>query len=513
MADRSFTLEEVARHNKEGDCWIVIDGVVYDVSKFLKLHPGGKYVLFQQVGKDSSDVFHLYHPPSVMTKYGPKLKIGTIQGYEGKQPIVPPGAFGDMIPYADPIWYQRFNSPYYNDSHRKFRGKIRKFVDTEILPNLGEWRNLKVPPKDLLLKLGQEGFLAIMVGQPWPTQYVPSGVTPPEKYDYFHELILYDEIARCGYTPFIAAITNGPAIGLPVILRFGSEELKRRVAPDVLAGRKLIGLAISEPQAGSDVAGMVTSARKDGSHYVVNGNKKWITNGTYADFFSTAVVTGEPGQNGLSFLLVERETPGFTVRKLDVRDSDISGTAYLDFDNCRIPTSNLIGVENEGFKLIMYNFNHERFYLTTCVSRLSRVCIEECIKYALKRKTFGKKLAEHQAIRMKIAAMIRQVEMLHAWLEFVTYQMCTMKHSEANQKIGDVVSLLKAQASKTYDLCARETTHVFGGQALYVSGVGQRIESAVGQVKGYQIPGGAEDILDDFGARAAFKWARTLAKL
>jgi len=131
----------------------------------------------------------------------------------------------------------------------------------------------------------------------------------------------------------------------------------------------------------------------------------------------------------------------------------------------------------------------------------------------MKRETFGKKLYEHQAIRMKIAAMIRRVEALQAWLESVVYQLCTMSHKEAMLKLGDVISLLKAEVSKVYEFCARETTHVFGGNALYMNGVGRKIEPAVLQVKGYAIPAGAEDIMDDYGARSAFKWAKLVASL
>ncbi len=304
---------------------------------------------------------------------------------------------------------------------------------------------------------------------------------------------------------------TGPAIALPVILRFGTEELKQRVAVDVLAGRKYIALAISEPQAGSDVAGLTCHAVRNGDHYVVNGNKKWITNGTYADFFSTAVLTGKRGE--LSFLLVERDTPGFDVRKINIRDSAISGTAYLDFDEAKVPVSNLIGVENKGFKLVMYNFNHERFYITALIARLSRVCLEESIRYALQRRAFGGRLSDLQSIRLKIASMARGVEQLQTWLEYITYQMSTMSHEEANVKLGDVICLMKAQASKTYEHCARETTMIFGGNALYVDGVGRKIETAVGQVKAYQIPAGAEDVLDDYAARSAFKAALKIAKL
>ena len=276
-------------------------------------------------------------------------------------------------------------------------------------------------------------------------------------------------------------------------------------------GRKLISLAISEPHIGSDVRGMMTTAVRDGKDYVINGNKKWITNGTYADFHVTAVRTGAAGE--LSLLLVSSDTPGFSRRKLNIRGSDVSGTAYLDFDNCRVPKDRLIGQEGKGFKMIMYNFNHERFYVTTICARLSRICLEESLRYALKRKAFGKSLADQQSIRMKIAAMARRVESLSSWLESLTYQMNTMEHEEANQKIGDIMCLCKAESSKVYEYCAREATMIFGGNALYMDGVGKKIEPAVNQVKGYQIPAGAEDVMDDFGARTAFKLAKRLAKL
>jgi len=501
---KKITIEEVSKHNKDTDNWIIIDGKVYDVSEFAENHPGGKAIINSFSGKDVSDIFKVYHNSAVLPKYESKLIIGTLPNYDPTLEFKPPpGCFGDMIPYGDPIWYQRFNSPYYKDTHRAWREYVRKFVETEIMPSLDSWKNAKEPPKDIYMKMGRAGLLAAMCGPPWPTPYLPSDVVGPKDFDYFHELIVYDEIARIGYSAAIASLTNGPAIGLPVILRFGSDELKNRIVPDVLLGRKIISLAISEPQAGSDVAGMVTTAERKGDFFIVNGNKKWITNGLYAHYHVTAVKTGKKGQ--LSFLLVEDEFPGFSKRKIDIINTELAGTAYLDFDNCAVPVSNLIGKENEGFKLVMFNFNHERFYISIIMNRLSRICLEESLKYAYRRKAFGKPLSDIQSIRMKVASMSRMIESQHAWLEFITYQMCTMTHSEANQKIGDVICLLKAQGSKVYEHCARETTMIFGGNALYMNGVGKRIEIAVNQVKGYQIPAGAEDVMDDFAARVAFR--------
>ena len=150
-----------------------------------------------------------------------------------------PGSFGDCIPYGDPAWYTRLNSPYFNDSHRCWRQKVREFVDNEIIKGMGNWEAGTEPPRDLMLKMGKAGFFACLNGPPFPSEYVDAGVCGPDGFDYFHEMILVDEIARCGNASVHAALTNGPAIALSAIMRFGTEAQKRRIAPDVLMGRKV----------------------------------------------------------------------------------------------------------------------------------------------------------------------------------------------------------------------------------------------------------------------------------
>ena len=364
----TFTLDDVRRHNAAGDAWIVVDGAVYDVSKFAAMHPGGRHVLNQQAGKDASALFKLFHNDTVLRKYSRMLRKGKLAdadadgaagGGGASAMAAAMGFFGDVVPYGDPIWYTRFNSPYYKETHRRWRATVRAFCEEEIFPGLDKWQySGKRPPADLMRKMGDAGLLAAMHGPPWPREYLDASAraAEPEDFDYFHELILYDEIARQGNAAVVAALTNGCAIALPAVMRFGSEEMRRRVAPDVLMGRELIALAISEPNAGSDVAGMALEARRDGDSYVLNGNKKWITNGMYSKYFVTAVVTGPKGgdpRRGLSLMLVDRDTPGFSTRKVNVPMADISGTAYLDFDDCRVPASALIGEQNKGFKLIM----------------------------------------------------------------------------------------------------------------------------------------------------------------
>lgn len=149
------------------------------------------------------------------------------------------------------------------------------------------------------------------------------------------------------------ALVGGLGIGLPPIALFGSDHLKRKVIPDVLAGKKFICLAITEPSGGSDVANLVTEARDCGDHYVLNGEKKWITNGVFADYFTVACRTGGPGFEGISFLLVERSMPGVTTRQMNCSGVWPSGTAYVTFEDVKVPKENLIGEENEGFRYIV----------------------------------------------------------------------------------------------------------------------------------------------------------------
>lgn len=194
--------------------------------------------------------------------------------------------------------------------------------------------------------------------------------------------------------------------------------MQDKVTRPCLTGEKVICLAITEPYGGSDVANLRTEAKKTpcGKYYIVNGEKKWITNGVFADFFTVAVRTGGPGQGGISLLLLERGMPGITTRQMKCSGVWPSGTTYITFEDVKVPVENLIGEENQGFKYIMYNFNWERYGAVVQAARFSRVCFEEALKYAFKRKTFGKRLVDHPVIRLKLAHMARQIEATYAWV-------------------------------------------------------------------------------------------------
>eukprot|EP00026_Physarum_polycephalum_P002369 Phypoly_transcript_02375.p1 GENE.Phypoly_transcript_02375~~Phypoly_transcript_02375.p1 ORF type:complete len:492 (+),score=67.09 Phypoly_transcript_02375:69-1544(+) len=463
----TLSLDEVTKHNKESDCWIVVDNKAYNVTKFLSEHPGGKKVLLRVAGKDATEEFKKFHNfEAVIQKYGPQLYVGTI----GKAEPDSPAPLAQTVPYGDPSWYQGWSlNHYYSQSHANLRNAMRTFLDKEISPFCFEWDEKKALPKEIFVKCYKAGWLPGVVGF-WPTQYAGhhiAGGVKPEEFDVFHELIILDELSRCGSGGVVWGLMEGLQIGLPPVLNFGSEYLRNKVVKPCVTGEKVICLCITEPSAGSDVAGLATTARKteDGKYYIVNGEKKWITNGTYADYFTVAVRTGGSGMGGISLLVIERSMLGVSTRHMQCSGMWASGTAYVTFEDVKVPVENLVGEENKGFKYIMFNFNHERWGFVVQANRFARVCLEEAFVYAHKRKTFGKRLVDHPVIRMKLAHMIRQIEATHAWLESSTQQLKVMKKEDANVKLGGSIALLKAQASQTMEYCAREASQIFGGLA------------------------------------------------
>jgi len=304
---------------------------------------------------------------------------------------------------------------------------------------------------------------------------------------------------------------GGYGIGLPPVVKFGGKELKDRIVPGITQGDKRICLCITEPDAGSDVANLTCEAKKteDGKFFIVNGEKKWITNGIWSDYFTVAVRTGGPGMGGISVLLIERG-PGVTTREMDCQGVHSSGTTYITFEDVKVPVENLIGKENAGFKVIMTNFNHERLGIIIQCTRFSRVLYEEAMKYANKRKTFGKKLIEHPVIRMKLAQMARQVEATHNWLENIIYQCSCMNDTEAMLKLGGAIAGLKAQSTVTFEFCAREAVQIFGGIGYTKGGQGAKVERLYRDVRGYAIPGGSEEIMLDLSIRQSMRVHKAL---
>lgn len=414
--------------------------------------------------------------------------------------------YGDGYAFGDPAWYQANNSPFYNETHKHIRQVCRDFTEEHIMPFCMDWDEAGEIPRSVYQELAKTNIMPLVLGRPWPEKYVgkcPLGYEP----DYFHELIVFDELSRCGSGGVMWGIAGGLTIGLPPVYHFGSEELNQKVTANVLNGKEVICLAITEPHAGSDVASLRCTAERKGDHYILNGEKKWITNGIFADYFTVACRTGDKGMGGISMLLVEKTMPGVTTKKMKCSGVWCSGTTYITFDDVKVPVTNLIGKEGKGFKYAMSNFNHERFGIIAMTNRFSRVCLEEAMKFASKRKTFGKLLKDHPVIRWKMAEMARMVESTHSWLEQVAYQMNTMTKLEATYKLGGPTALLKVQATKVFEYCAREAAQIFGGLGYTRGGQGEKVERLSREVRAMAVPGGSEEIMLDLGIKQQTKIA------
>jgi len=380
-------------------------------------------------------------------------------------------------------WFDQPLSPlYYGADHLAWRDTLRRFVDTEVAPHVDEWEEAGHFPREMYRKAAAIGLLQLG----YPEEYGGIPVADP-----FMAVVTALEQARAGGGGMYASL-NSHTIGLPPVLALGNAELKQRVIPPVIAGEKIAALAITEPDGGSDVANLKTTARRDGDHYVVNGGKIFITSGMRADFYTVAVRTGGEGAAGISLLLVEKGTPGFTQTELKKMGWWASDTAALYFDNCRVPVSNLIGDENRGFSGIMINFNMERLGIAATSVGLAMVCMDEAVAWARERKTFGKRLLDHQVIRHKIADMAKRILATRAFMEQTTWQM-----QQGEVPVAEL-SLLKVQATETLEFCAREAVQIFGGNGFMR---GNKVERIYREVRVFAIGGGSEEIMRDLAAR------------
>ncbi len=384
----------------------------------------------------------------------------------------------------------RARSPFYDETHEAVAQSVRRFVEREVMPHIDQWERDGELPRSLHRKAAEAGIL----GLGYPEAY---GGTS-EGFDIFHSLTQSEELAAPGAGGLGASLMTH-SIGLPPILALGSEEMKRRVAPPVLAGEKIIALAITEPSGGSDVAAIRTRAERRGNHYVVNGAKMFITSGMRADWLTVAVRTGGPGMGGISLMLIETDRPGVSRTRLEKMGWHCSDTAAIQFDDVEVPPENLIGPENGGFLGIMRNFNSERLGMAHGCMAMARVALAEAVEWARGRETFGKPLIAHQSIRIKLADLVRQIEATQAWVDLLADQ-----HRKGTGQPASY-AMLKVQATRTLEAVAREAAQVLGG-ASYIRG--QKVERIYREVRVNAIGGGSEEIMLDLAGRQLFGGTR-----
>jgi acyl-CoA dehydrogenase len=349
---------------------------------------------------------------------------------------------------------------YFNDTHDMARVTARRFVEQEIKPHIADWEEAGTFPREIYQRAAALGLLGI--GH-------PEALGGSGGDDVFLKVAVSEELMRCTSGGLVASL-GSLDIGLPPVWRGGSAELQQRVVPPVLAGEKIMALAITEPGGGSDVANLRTRAVRDGDHYVVNGAKTFITSGVRADHYTVAVRTGGEGYAGVSLLLIDKGTPGFSVgRNLKKMGWWASDTAELFFEDCRVPAGNLIGPENAGFMLIMANFQSERLALAVMAYMTAQLALEACLDYVKERVAFGKPLSKHQVIRHKLAEMATRIDVCREYAYRVAARM------QAGKPSVQEVSMAKNFATDAADFVTYEAVQIFGGMGYMRESVVERL--------------------------------------
>lgn len=351
-------------------------------------------------------------------------------------------------------------TPYFNETHDEARRNIRRFVERHVKPYINEWEEAGTFPREIYQLAGEAGILGIGY---------PEALGGNCEGDVFMALVATEELLGAGSGGFFSSLMSH-GIALPPIAKWGSAQMKERIVPQVLSGEKIIALAVTEPGGGSDVASLKTKAVDCGDHYKVSGSKTYITSGIRADYYTVAVRTGGEGYGGVSMLLMEKGMPGFTTgQPLKKMGWWCSDTAELFFDNVVVPKSNLIGMENAGFLMIMNNFESERLGLACYANTLSQLAFDEALNYAKNRVTFGKPLSKHQVIRHKLSDMATRLE---ASKEF-TYRVGAKM--QAGIPALKEVSMAKNFATETSDFITYEAVQIFGGMGYMRESLVERL--------------------------------------
>ena len=305
-------------------------------------------------------------------------------------------------------------NPYFLEEHNMLREQVRRFVENEIVPNGDAWEADGSVPRELLLQMGELGFL---------------GLTHEEKYggsgmDVRAAAVLAEELSRSSYAGVTITALVHTNMASPHLALAGSDEQKQKYLPDVIAGKKITAICVTEPAAGSDVAGIKTRALSDGDDWVINGSKIFITNGVLGDIYIVAAKTDSQakGSRGISMFIVEKGTPGFTVgRSLKKHGWRSSDTAELFFDDVRLPASSMLGEENKGFYAVMKNFQHERIMLSAMAVGESQKALDITLENVKARNAFGAALYQKDVVRDKLARAQTKVDLARNYLYYVSW--------------------------------------------------------------------------------------------
>ncbi|MCW8311488.1 acyl-CoA dehydrogenase family protein [Sphingobacterium sp. InxBP1] len=332
--------------------------------------------------------------------------------------------------------------------HQIFRETLRAFIQKEILPHIDDWEKRGEIDRRIWKRMGDMGFM----GLNYPEQYGGLAL------DFYYSMILCEELSHCFSGGFTIAALVIQYMSAPYLLKYATEELKERYLRPVIAGEMVSAVAITEPGAGSDVKNIKTTAVRTGDYYIVNGSKTFITNGYYGDFFITAVKTApDKGTKGISLLLIDRHTQGISANKINKLGWHASDTAELAFDQVKVPASNLIGAEGEGFRYLMDGLQLERLTAAIHSVATAESALQYTLEYLQQREAFGKKIAEFQAVRHRIAQITADIATTKAFV----YHCCDLQY-EGTYAVREC-SIAKLQASELAGQAVGQCLQLFGG--------------------------------------------------
>ena len=373
---------------------------------------------------------------------------------------------------------------YFNSDHDALRAMVRKFVDKEINPNVEEWEKDKAPLHDLFKKMGDLGLLGIR----YDPEYGGQGL------DYWFETAFLEELGHIQSLGVSIAITVQTNMATPALAEFGNEYIKETWLKPAVTGDMVCAIAVTEPGAGSDVAGLKTTAVPDGDSYVVNGSKIFITNGVQADFLTLLARTDDkPGYHSFSLMVVPTDLPGVTVEKsLEKLGMWCSDTALLHFDNVRVPKENLIGEHGEGFIYQMRQFQHERFCGLPMIPVFCRDMIDMTVDYLREREVFGKPLIARQVLRHRLVDWAVDIESLRQ----LTYHVVRMK--EAGLDATREISMGKLMGGRLARIVADGCLQMYGGMGYMHETL---ISRYYRDARILSIGGGTDEVMSEIIAR------------
>jgi acyl-CoA dehydrogenase len=297
----------------------------------------------------------------------------------------------------------------FGEEHELFRQQVRRFVDKEVAPKVEHWNARGMSDRETWKRAGAEGFLGVCA----PVEYGGAGA------DFLYAAVVNEEMARARAHGMMLSLHSD--IVMPYITEYGTDAQKRKYLPGTITGDILLGIAMTEPGTGSDLANVQTTARRDGDHYVLNGAKTFISNGQIGDLFVVVAKTdpqASPPHAGISLILVEAETPGFVrgkkLDKLGLRGQD---TSELFFEDCRVPVANLLGREGSGFKLLMQKLQQERLVIAITSMASSQRALEDTMAYVKERRAFGQPIAGFQNTQFTLAELWTEVEVGQAFVD------------------------------------------------------------------------------------------------